>query len=164
MRRFLECERSLLRYVMVLVPDAHEARDVVQNTAVALWKKIDTYDPSRPFLNWACRYALLEARQHLHQKKRWGRFLDEGVVDLLLESRERLADELDQRRLHLRECLRKLPADRRDLVEAYYFRDEPVEGIAGEKGKTVAAVYKSLQRIRSALMDCVTRRLEEARG
>jgi DNA-directed RNA polymerase specialized sigma24 family protein len=33
---FLQSERELLRYVMVLVPNVTEARDVVQETAVAL--------------------------------------------------------------------------------------------------------------------------------
>ena len=43
MRRFLQCQRELLRYVMCIVPNAHDARDIVQNTAVALWKKHSQY-------------------------------------------------------------------------------------------------------------------------
>ena len=44
-RLFLEAERKLLRYVMVLVPNITDARDIVQEAAVALWEKIDQYDP-----------------------------------------------------------------------------------------------------------------------
>ena len=69
MRQFLDCERSLIRYVMYFVPNANDARDIVQNTAVALWKKIDAYDADEPFVAWATRFARLEARQFLHQEK-----------------------------------------------------------------------------------------------
>lgn len=65
MRLFLQAERELLRYVMALVPNVSDARDVVQETAVALWQAIDKYDPSKPFIPWACRFALNEARLHL---------------------------------------------------------------------------------------------------
>ncbi len=29
MRRFLDCQRGLLRYVMYFVPNVHDARDIV---------------------------------------------------------------------------------------------------------------------------------------
>ena len=38
-RLFLEAEKDLLRYVMVLIPNVADARDVVQEAAVALWDK-----------------------------------------------------------------------------------------------------------------------------
>ena len=52
-RLFLESEKDLLRYVMVIVPNVADARDIVQETAVALWDKIDRYDPDKPFAPWA---------------------------------------------------------------------------------------------------------------
>ena len=61
-RLFLEAEKDLLRYVMVLIPNVADARDVVQEAAVALWDKIDLYDPDKPFAPWACRFALNEAK------------------------------------------------------------------------------------------------------
>ena len=62
MRLLLKSERELLRYVMVLVPNVNDARDVLQETAIALLRTIDKYDPDRPFVPWACRFALNEAR------------------------------------------------------------------------------------------------------
>jgi DNA-directed RNA polymerase specialized sigma24 family protein len=49
-RLFLQAQRELLRCVMVLVPNGNHARDVVQETAVALWQKIEGYDQSKPFI------------------------------------------------------------------------------------------------------------------
>ncbi len=158
MRHFLECQRGLLRYVMCFVPNAHDARDIVQNTAIALWKKHKQYDPSEPFMPWACCFALNETKLFMRTDARWKHFLDEETVNALAGRRQELAVELDERRIHLRECLRKLPKAQRTVVEEYYFNDVSVERLAESSRRSVDAIYKSLQRIRSALMECVQRR------
>lgn len=159
MRQFLDCERSLIRYVMYFVPNANDARDIVQNTAVALWKKIESYDSNEPFVAWASRFARLEARQFMHQEKRWHRFLDDDVMDLLMTRRGELEPELDERRIHLRKCLRELPQEQRSMIEAYYFHDKSVDEVADDLNRSCDAIYKMLQRTRAALMQCVSRRL-----
>tara|TARA_R110002020_G_scaffold444013_1_gene655367 strand:+ start:154 stop:693 length:540 start_codon:yes stop_codon:yes gene_type:complete len=164
MRRFLECQRGLLRYVMCFVPNAHDARDIVQNTAVAMWKKHDSYDSSQPFQSWASGFALNETRQFLRTNQRWKHFLDEETVLLLAGRREELSDELDERRIHLRECLRALPETQRVVVESYYFHDQTVENLSEITGRSVEAIYKSLQKIRSVLMKCVQRRQQATFG
>ena len=160
MRLFLESERDVLRYVISFVPSVNDARDIVQETAVALWKKIDRYDPAEPFTPWACRFALNETRAFLRREQRWRRFLDDEVIDMLEARRKEMSRELDERRIHLRECVGKLPDKQRTIVEGYYFKDHSVEELAELSGRTVDAVYKALQRIRAALMECVNRKME----
>lgn len=160
MRRFLQSERDLLRYVLSFVPNAADARDIVQNTAVALWKKNDRYDQNEPFSPWACRFALNEIREFLRKEARWRRFLDDEVIDMLESRRTEMSRELDERRIHLRDCLRKLPDKQKVIIEGYYFKDQTIEELAETSGRTVDAVYKALQRIRAALMQCVNRRTE----
>jgi DNA-directed RNA polymerase specialized sigma24 family protein len=50
-RLLLESEPLMLRSVVVLVPDRADAREIIQDTAVALRRQFDSYDPKRPFLN-----------------------------------------------------------------------------------------------------------------
>ncbi len=157
MKLFLENQRGLLRYVMCLVPNVYDARDIVQNTSIALWRKIDQYDYEQPFMPWACQFALIETREFLRTQVRWRRFLDDDVVQTLLSRRMEMSEELDERRIHLRECLRKLPETQRTVVEDYYFDDRPIEQLAEAVNKSVDAIYKSLQRIRTALMECIQR-------
>ena len=125
-RLFLEAEKDLLRYVMVLIPNVADARDVVQETAVALWDKIDRYDPEKPFAPWACRFALNEAKMFLRKKSRQYRLADE-VVNLLEIERMENADRLDARKYFLRECLKTLPGKNAELVNEYYFNELSVE-------------------------------------
>ena len=159
LRLLLKSEREILRYVMAMVPQAGDAQEVFQETAVALWKQIDKYDPSQPFTPWACRFAANKAKEHFRSRSRWSGFLDEDVASLLLARREELAPDLDRRVGPLRDCLGGLSKNNRRLIEKYYFDQASVEETASEVGRSVAAIYKSLQRIRSALMDCVNSKL-----
>lgn len=157
MRLFLQSEREILRYVMAIVPNVTDARDIVQETALALWKRIDKYDPSRPFIPWACRFALNEARMFLRTDGRRRRLRDE-VASLLEARRSEIATELDGRRGHLQDCLDRLPEEQRGLIRSYYFDDETVPAIAAKAGRTTEAIYKALQRIRTALEQCIERK------
>lgn len=163
MRLFLGAERELLRYVMALVPNVADARDVVQETAVALWRAIGKYDPSRPFVPWACRFALNEARLHLRRESRRRRWIEEDVAALLGERREERAGELDVRREHLRACLGRLPEEQRQLVRGYYFDEESIPDLGARLGRGPEAIYKALQRVRQALHACIERKLQIAR-
>ena len=163
-RLFLASERELLRYVMVLIPNPADARDVVQETAADLWEKIDQYDPGKPFVAWACRFALNEARMFLRKQERLSRLADD-VVDILQEQRVEMADQLDARRTYLRECLRELPKAQSDIVRAHYFDDLETPELSRRFEKSIEAIYKLLQRTRRSLQQCIERKIAmEARS
>ena len=152
---FLRSEREIFRYVAVLVPNVADAEDIVQQTALALWEKFDAYDPNQPFTPWACRFALNKARQWIERRQRWQALLEGGLLEELAQRREELRPELESQLKHLEGCLNKLPAEQRSMVEGYYYRRDGIEKLAEQSARTVAAVYKTLQRIRQALQACV---------
>ena len=152
---FLRSEREIYRYVAALVPNQTDAQDIVQQTAVSLWEKFDAYDPTMPFTPWACRFALNKTRQWVERRQRWQALLEAGLAEELEQRREELRPELEARLHHLERCLRKLPEEQRGLVEGYYYRQNPVEALADQSGRSVAATYKMLQRIRQALQACI---------
>ncbi len=152
---FLRSEREIFRYVAALVPNVADAEDIVQQTALMLWEKFDAYDPNQPFTPWACRFALNKTKQWIERRQRWQVLLEGGLVDELAQRREELLPEIETRLRHLEGCLNKLPAEQRSLIEGYYYRRESVEKLADDSGRTVAAAYKTLQRIRQALQTCI---------
>ncbi len=152
---FLRSERETFRYVAALVPNVADAEDIVQETAVALWEKFDAYDPAQPFTPWACRFALNKARQWIERRQRWQALLEGGLAEELAQRREELRPELETRLKHLEGCLGRLPQTQRSLVEGYYYRRDGIEKLAENSGRTVAATYKTLQRIRHALQTCI---------
>jgi RNA polymerase sigma-70 factor (ECF subfamily) len=152
---FLRSEKEIFRYVAAFVPNTADAEDIVQQTALALWEKFDAYDPALPFTPWACRFALNKARQWIERRQRWQALLERGVAEELARRREELRPELELRLRHLENCVEKLPLEQRCILEGYYFRRKAIEELAAESGRTVAATYKALQRIRHALQLCI---------
>jgi len=157
LRLFLAAERDVLRYVLSIVPNANDAEEIVQQTAVVLWEKFGDYDPSRPFTPWACRFALNVARQWMARQQRWRRLIAGDLADVLLERRRQLQPVFDARLASLNHCLELLPQRHREIVRRYYFGNQDVQTVARELEKGVEAIYKSLQRIRKRLQECVER-------
>ena len=152
---FLRSEQEIFRYVAALVPNAIDADDIVQQTALALWEKFDTYDPALPFTPWACRFALNKAHQWIERRQRWQPLLEHGLAEELAQRRQELQPEFELRLKHLEGCLRKLPQGQRALVEGYYYERTGIETLAKRSGRSAAATYKMLQRIRHTLQLCV---------
>ena len=152
---FLRSEREIFRYVAAMIPSVADAEDIVQQTALVLWEKFSAYDPGLPFTPWACRFALNKARQWIERKQRWQTLLKAGLAEELALRREELKPELDLRLGHLERCLVKLPEEQLSLVEGYYYRRDDIEELATNSGRTVAATYKMLQRVRVALQACI---------
>ncbi len=162
MRLFLQHEPEILRAVLVFVPHRADARDIVQETAVALWKHFSEYDPARPFVSWACGFARIEVRRFLRRAARRAT-LTERAMEVLFASEDALAAMHEERERHLQECLARLTGEQRRLLDGYYAREESVEALAQSQGRSVEAIYKMLQRIRRALLDCMERKMAEAR-
>lgn len=154
---FLRSEREIFRYVLALVPNASDADDIVQQTALALWEKFDAYDPSQPFTPWACRFALNKVRQWVDRRKKWKALLDNGLTEELELRRQERGPQLESQLRRLENCLKRLSLVQRELIEGYYYRREPIERLAEQSGRTVDASYKMLQRIRHTLQLCIER-------
>jgi RNA polymerase sigma-70 factor (ECF subfamily) len=152
---FLRSEREIFRYVAVFVPNVADAEDIVQQTALALWEKFDVYDPAQPFTPWACRFALNKARQWIERRQRWQTLLEHGLADELARRREELRPQFEAQLENLESCLQELPDAQRSLVQAYYYERTSVDTLAKRFGRTEAATYKMLQRVRHGLRLCL---------
>lgn len=160
-RLLLEHEPEILRAVMVFVPERADARDIVQETAVALWKQFDQYDATRPFANWAIGYARIQVRRFLRSGARRS-VLTERAAELIEQAQDERAAMNERRDAALRECLDGLPEQSRGIITGYYFDEQTVEGLARQHGRSVEAIYKTLQRLRAALLDCINAKLTPA--
>jgi RNA polymerase sigma-70 factor, ECF subfamily len=159
---FLASEKEIYRYISALVPSVADAQDLVQQTALALWRKFESYDPRQPFTPWACRFALFEVKEFLRRTRKWQALLEGDLADELVRRRESLTADLDRRLAYLAGCLDKLPSQQRAVIEGYYYERQSVEGLATRTGRSADTIYKSLQRIRQTLLECVTVSLQRA--
>ena len=157
-------QQDVLRYIRALVPHDADAHDVMQETAVALWRKFDQYDPAQDFQGWAIGFAHKEV-YNLRKRRRREQgnvvMLGDDVVELLADEHLEHRDVLEARRRAMRYCLEKISDTIRELFTERYANKKTIAALAEETGQNVQTLYKRLARARHWLMECVTRRLAE---
>src|ERR1700694_3917803 len=81
-------QEDLFRYIFALLPHEEDARDVLQETSVALYRKFAEYDPSKPFLAWAYGFAFVQIMKQRERNQRGARLLAGHVMESLARERE----------------------------------------------------------------------------
>jgi RNA polymerase sigma-70 factor (ECF subfamily) len=157
---FARYQRRLHAYIASVLPDPAAADEVLQETNIVVWRKLDQFVPETDFRAWVYRIAHFEIRKYLERRRRQQivAFSEELVAELTatFEEREPL---LEARRELLPGCLEKLaPADR-ELVDQVYGSGVEVSTLAERSGRAPTSLYRSLRRIRQLLFDCVELKL-----
>jgi RNA polymerase sigma-70 factor (ECF subfamily) len=156
LRLYTEHQLALHSYVRSMLPDRHEAAEVMQEVAVVLWQK---FDSARDFRRWAFGVARLEALRFLRNRKRDRLVFDEALVEQLAQEAERSEDRHEKQRVALEACLKRLPDEQVELVLSAYRKGTRMDHLAAARGKTPMALYKVLHRIRQILLGCVEQTL-----
>lgn len=159
-RLLAQHDRQIYRYVLTLLPNASDAEDVLQETAAALWRKAETYDPAQPFFTWACGFARVEVMRFRRRASRRPLF-DDVLLQTLADERAALQAELEARRVALDHCLELLTEHDHRLLERRYNTQASIADLARQSRIPAKRLYHALDRIRRRLMECITARLAE---
>lgn len=151
---------SLFRHIFALLPNEEDARDVLQETCVALLRKFSEYDPAKPFLPWAFRFAYLEVLKFRERTQREARLFSPELIEQLAREREAMESVLHHRLHALEECLRRLPPADQELIRQRYHLRVPIDELVRDLGWSRRSLFRQLDRVRRWLLDCISRRLE----
>jgi RNA polymerase sigma-70 factor (ECF subfamily) len=159
---FLAHENALRVFVRTLVRDRSEFDDIFQTVVLTLWKKFDTYDPTRPFGPWSRGVAIKEIFQMRRESGRRPTPFSPETVQAILESFERevtsrteVSSELEA----LERCVEALPSKWKQLLDLRYSNGLRIAEMADKNGNTLASTQRELSRARQQLADCIKRRL-----
>jgi len=152
-------QEQLFRYIFSLVPYEADARDILQETSLALYRKFAEYDPARPFLPWAYRFAFFQVQKHREKSARSPLLFSEDVMDLLASERTHIEPRLDERLRLLDACLQKLTAQDQALVTSRYAMRQSAEEMTARFSLSRRTLFRNLEILRQRLHECVTRQL-----
>ena len=152
-------QRRIFGYIYTLVPDRHDAEDILQETSLVVCEKFEQFKPGTDFAAWACQIAYWEVRRARQKFARSKVVFNQDVVDAIAETASQLAPEMSARREALAKCLQKLHPRDRELLMTRYEPGSGVELAAQRSGRSLEAAYKALARLRKLLLDCVTTQL-----
>jgi RNA polymerase sigma-70 factor (ECF subfamily) len=152
-------QQRLSGYIRTLVPQRADAEDVRQEVNLFLWRHGHEFQPGTNFAAWAYQIArnhVLSHRKRVCRSKL--RFSDEVVNHLAAEATADI-DFAEPRLRALERCLRKLGESDQALVRMRYEPDATTQSVAERFGRPIKGVYRSLSRIRAALLQCIERTL-----
>ena len=153
-------QQRIYSYIYTLVPRRADADDLLQETSLVICEKFDEFEEGTDFVAWACQIAYWRVRYSRQKFARGKVLFNQDVLDAVAHTAAEMGEELDERHRALTLCLGKLnPRDREFVLTRY----EPGCGVAEAargSGRSIAAAYKALTRIRKLLLDCVTHQLE----
>jgi RNA polymerase sigma-70 factor (ECF subfamily) len=149
-------------YVGQYLRDRDVVDDLAQETFLAVYRKLSTYEGKAPFAGWLLGIARYTLLTYLRERRR--RFaaqadrLESALTDRWLrwiDSHHTPDAEEERRQAALNKCLEKLPEASAALVSEYYFHGRTLADIARVDGKKERAIGMALFRIRRALRQCI---------
>lgn len=151
----------LLRYVMSLLGNRHDAEDVLQRASVVMWRRFATFEPGTDFIAWATTVAFYEVRNFQRVTGRCRLEFDDELMHMLAVERVEHVRQWSRRTEALELCVEKLDPANRALVEAVYTEGKPAHEVARQQGCATKTIYNKISFIRRVLAECVQRRLAE---
>lgn len=146
---------DLLSYILSMHPNRSEANDIMQETALGLWKRFDEYDAGKPFVNWAFRFAYFEVLRYRKTRSRSRLVFTDELVETLHEESVNKQPELERRQQALEQCMQKLEPDERELITRRYASSSTIRQLAEAWNVPVKRLYKKMERLRLRLFQCV---------
>lgn len=152
--RLTEAQFDLAAYIGFLVVNGEDAKDVLQETNLALWKARDSYNPAQPFLPWARTFAKYQTLAFRKRQSRDRLVFDDDLLDTVA-ARAEGETPYQQLQGRLDVCFAKLTESQREALREKYERRKSLEEMAEARSCSVAAVGMLLLRIRRLLAACV---------
>ena len=154
-RLLMKHEPRVRSFLRGLLPTWHDVEEVAQEASLIAWRKFDDFEEGTSFGGWLLTIARFEALKYRRRVARSPLVFVDEVWDLLAE--EASGDDVRQiRREHLEVCLGKLESSKRDLLLKVHTPGVVMREVALQSGKSEQAFYKIIQRMRAALLDCVS--------
>jgi RNA polymerase sigma-70 factor (ECF subfamily) len=121
---------GVFRFITRLVGDATAAEDIVSETFIDVWRQAGTFEGRSAVLTWVmsiARFKALSARRGRHDVE-----LDDTVAETIADQAstpEQVVLEMD-RTAQLRDCLTRLTAQHREIIDLVYYHHKTIEEVA----------------------------------
>jgi RNA polymerase sigma-70 factor (ECF subfamily) len=152
---------SVSRFIRSFVRDRAQAEDLLQEVALVIVDRFETYQPERPFIGWALGIARRVVLTHLRATYRDRRVEYSDAVDRVADSFERLEPQAEAMKDSLAQCIGNVHGRSHQALLLRYTEGLELRQIAERLGMTANNVGVLLHRVRTSLRECVERKLRQ---
>lgn len=161
----LEIEKlqlDLRGYVISITGPCGDVEEVIQQTNIFVWQHRSEFEAGTSFKAWAFSVARYKLKGMRRDAKRRGHVVfSEETVELIADrSEQRFLDDTD-RFTYLKDCVTRLNKKEQQIILEFYLKGNSLTNYAENLGKSVAAVHKSVSRIRLKLRDCINKKFQK---
>ena len=170
---------GLRNYIMNVVKDAEAAEDILANTLIKMWTKIDQYDPKYQITTWLYRIAFNESLGWIRERNR--KYSIDGMKDFgvevsasngVNETIDELLNDYEQRteKDYLEEenqlmeqyalaltCIKGLKPMYRDILEDRLLNNMKYEDIAEKHNVNLQTVKNRIRRGKMLIMEAMAK-------
>jgi RNA polymerase sigma-70 factor (ECF subfamily) len=156
---FIAHQREIFTFILMLVPKAADAEDLLQETATIMWRKFEQFEKGTNFTRWGVAIARNRIMKFWErQRSSWLKF-DSELMDKIVPQAESVFGRMEDRMQALQQCLGKLNERDRELIKLRYDKKTTTKNLAQELGRSIYGLYKTLARIHHVLEKCVQKTL-----
>jgi len=157
----LEQQAALRAYIVSLMPGSDDAEDVLQNTNVVVWEKMEGFTPGTDFRAWLFAIARNMVKAQFRANKRHhSPSVDEELMLAIDEVwSQRSTQDTTRKQRALDRCLEQLKPLEKNLIHVRYTKGNNLEHYAKEIGRPADSLRTTLSRVRAKLRNCVDHRL-----
>lgn len=148
-------ERPLYSVIRKMVLDHDETKDLLQETFIKVWEKLDAFKGEASLYTWVYRIAVNHCLKHLKRKKRFSIFGSEGseaIERQVAQTDSVSGDELQQK---LQRAIMKLPDKQKLIFNMKYFEemsyDQMAEITETSSGALRASYHHAVKKIEDYL-------------
>ena len=158
-RLWTKAQPAVAGFIRAAVGNRAESDDLLQDVAVVLLRKFQTYDRSQAFVGWAIGIARYEILAYHRRCSSDRLFFDNETLGQVAAAYERVSNDLGDMGEALKHCVEGTTGRSRQLLELRYVDELSVNDIARRLRLGLSAVKVALHRLRVALHKCVEERL-----
>ena len=147
------------RFVRGFVRNSAEADDVLQEIALVIVDRYDSYDLERPFIGWAMGIARRVVGTQLRKKYRDQDVILSDAVEQAADAFERLDPYAQNMKDALGQRIEQVQGPSREALRLRCEEGLEVSEIGTSLGRSASNVGVMLHRVRTVLRDCVQRQL-----
>lgn len=162
MQLFTREQRRLYLFILAQTGDVNAAEEILQETNLVIWSKLDTFTLNTNFTAWTRQIATYEILKSRQRRRRDKLTFSEEFMLAVADEIEQHSTELEHRRDALKNCLAKLSTNDRELIQSRYQPGNRGKELAHTLGRPANSVYQSLGRIRRSLFECIQRQISTA--
>jgi RNA polymerase sigma-70 factor (ECF subfamily) len=158
-----EHQVSIRGYLSRFVRNDDIVDDLAQETFLGAFRSLAAYRGESSLRTWLLGIARKMALRYLEDlRKRGAARIEPELATWLLQvaGHELNPTRQEQEIAALESCVKRLPLHSAELVDAFYYKHRSAAAIASATGRKEGAVWMALLRVREALRQCVTSRLE----